>query len=91
MNTKLNLDKAGRIVLPKPIRDELQLEPGDELEISLSEEEITLRPARRKAALKKKQGVWVFRAGESLSQKTVEATIDRIRPERTSKNPGKNQ
>ncbi len=26
---RLTLDKAGRVVLPKPVRDELQLSPGD--------------------------------------------------------------
>jgi len=39
---RLTLDKAGRIVLPKPLRDELRLEPGDALEIESSGEDITL-------------------------------------------------
>jgi AbrB family looped-hinge helix DNA binding protein len=29
MTSKLTLDKAGRVVLPKPLRDRLQLVPGD--------------------------------------------------------------
>jgi len=29
---RLVLDKAGRVVLPKPLRDELQLAPGDDLQ-----------------------------------------------------------
>jgi AbrB family looped-hinge helix DNA binding protein len=44
MITRLTLDKAGRIILPKPLRDELRLEAGDTLEVESSGEEITLRP-----------------------------------------------
>jgi AbrB family looped-hinge helix DNA binding protein len=33
MTTKLTLDKAGRVVIPKPLRDELNLEPGDALQL----------------------------------------------------------
>jgi AbrB family looped-hinge helix DNA binding protein len=43
MNTTVNMDKAGRIVLPKLVRDELQLSPGDVLEMELSDDRIVLR------------------------------------------------
>jgi AbrB family looped-hinge helix DNA binding protein len=33
MNTTITVDKAGRIVLPKPVRDKLQLQAGDSLEV----------------------------------------------------------
>ena len=39
------LDKAGRIVLPKPLRDELQLSPGDTLDLSVEGEQVMLRPS----------------------------------------------
>jgi AbrB family looped-hinge helix DNA binding protein len=35
--TAVTIDKAGRIVLPKSIREELQLSPGDALEVDSSE------------------------------------------------------
>ena len=86
---KLTLDKAGRIVLPKPLRDELQIEPGDALEIECSGEDITIRPVRGLAQLRKKHGVWVYRAGEPLSATTVEKTVRQIRRERDVRNLGK--
>jgi AbrB family looped-hinge helix DNA binding protein len=56
MATRLTLDKAGRIVLPKPLREELRLEAGDTLEVESSGEEITLRPSRGHAQLRKNLG-----------------------------------
>jgi len=85
---KLNIDKAGRIVLPKPMRDELRLEPGDALEIERSGEEIILRPSRGEGQLRKKHGVWVYRAGEPLSAAVVDSTIRRVRDEREASNMG---
>jgi len=82
MVAKLTLGKAGRIVLPKPMRDELRLEPGDALELESSGEEITLRPSRGQAQLRKKQGVWVYSAGEPLTAAAVEKTLRRVRQER---------
>lgn len=82
------MDKAGRIVLPKPFRDELHLEPGDALEIQSSGEEITLRPVRGEAQLRKKHGVWVYRTGEPLSAETVEKTARQVRRERDAHNLG---
>ncbi|MGH9550162.1 MAG: AbrB/MazE/SpoVT family DNA-binding domain-containing protein, partial [Terriglobales bacterium] len=49
MNTTLTIDKAGRIVLPKPVREALQISPGDSLELESSEDQILLRPARGRA------------------------------------------
>lgn len=86
---RLTLDKAGRIVLPKPVRDELQLEAGDTLELESSGDKITLRPARGNAQLRKKHGVWVFRSGEPLTEESVERTAREIRRERDERIWGK--
>jgi AbrB family looped-hinge helix DNA binding protein len=80
--TILTLDKSGRIVLPKPLRDELNLAPGDTLELETSGERITLQPVRSASPLQKERGVWVFRTGEKLSATTVEQTLRQVREDR---------
>ena len=82
MTSTLTIDKAGRIVLPKPLRDELQLEAGDSLELNTKGEEITLRPIRGNSTLKKKNGVWVFRAGQPLAEDAVDKTTREVRHDR---------
>src|ERR1700692_2944366 len=82
MTTTLPIDGAGRLVLPKPVREELQLSAGDSLELETSENEIILRPVRGAAALRKKQGVWVISTGKPLSAEVVNDTIRKIREER---------
>lgn len=85
----MTLDKAGRIVLPKPLRDELRLEAGDTLEVESSSDVITLRPTRGNAQLRKKRGIWVYRSGEPLSQAAVDKAIEEVRRERENQNLSK--
>ncbi len=82
MNTTLTVDKAGRVVLPKPVREELQLSAGDSLELESSEDQIVLRPVRGTVGLRKKQGIWVMDIDEPLSAGTVDRTLRDIRRER---------
>jgi AbrB family looped-hinge helix DNA binding protein len=91
MLTKLTIDKLGRIVLPKPVREKLQLSAGDELELESLDDRITLRPLRGTAQLRKKHGVWVFRSGEPLSAATVQETLEQVRRERDDRNLGKSR
>jgi AbrB family looped-hinge helix DNA binding protein len=84
----LTVDKAGRVVLPKPIRDDLQLQPGDSLELESSEDQIVLRPLRGGVPLRKKHGIWVFRAGEPLPAEAVAQAIKGVRRERDRENVG---
>jgi AbrB family looped-hinge helix DNA binding protein len=82
MTITLTIDRAGRLVLPKPVREELQLAAGDSLELESSEDQIVLRPVRGVATLRKKKGVWVMRTGKPLSTEVVNETIRKIRNER---------
>lgn len=82
MNGTLTMDKAGRVVLPKPIRDQMQLRAGDSLEIESSEDRIVLRPRRGGTGLHKKQGIWVFSTGEPISARATDEVLQQIRRER---------
>jgi AbrB family looped-hinge helix DNA binding protein len=89
MTTTLTIDKAGRVVLPKPVRDALQISPGDSLELESSDDQIILRPARGTGRVYKKQGMWVFDSGEPLSADIVNRTRRQVRAERDLRNLGK--
>jgi AbrB family looped-hinge helix DNA binding protein len=41
---KVTIDRTGRVIISKPLREALRLEPGDGLEVNISAKEITLRP-----------------------------------------------
>jgi AbrB family looped-hinge helix DNA binding protein len=86
MTAKITLDKAGRVVLPKPLRDQLQLAPGDTFQLESEGERITLRPVRPKATLKKECGVWVYH-GES-SDASIPDLLDRERDKRLRESRG---
>jgi AbrB family looped-hinge helix DNA binding protein len=53
------MDKAGRITLPKAMRDRLGLRAGAELEIQDTPEGIVLKAIQVQPTMIKKQGLWV--------------------------------
>jgi AbrB family looped-hinge helix DNA binding protein len=85
---RLTLDKGGRIVIPKMLREALQLEPGDMVELEHAGDELILRPVRGTGPLLKEQGVWVFRSGEPLAASTTDAVLEQLRTERDAANLG---
>ncbi|MGA2902224.1 MAG: AbrB/MazE/SpoVT family DNA-binding domain-containing protein [Candidatus Korobacteraceae bacterium] len=91
MSTRLTLDRAGRIVIPKPLRKKLHLEAGDALEMESADEQITLRPVRGTGPLTKEHGVWVFHTGQTLSASVTDQMLQQIREERDLANLGKDE
>jgi AbrB family looped-hinge helix DNA binding protein len=89
MNATLSIDRAGRLVLPKPVREQLQLEPGEMLQLESFEDHVVLRPVRGNGAMRKKQGIWVFSGGPPLKAATVRETIQGIREDRDKAALGK--
>lgn len=89
MTAKLTLDKAGRVVIPKPLRDDLHLGPGDSLQLEAIGEEIRLRPVRGAVPLQKERGIWVFRTGHPLPASVSDDTLRKIREERNHQNLGR--
>jgi AbrB family looped-hinge helix DNA binding protein len=76
------IDSAGRIVLPKIIRDRAQLTPGIPIEVRLVDGRVELEPACAEVAIEKRGGLWVAATKESvpvLTADQVDATIEAIR------------
>ena len=56
---KTTNDAAGRLVVPKSLRDQFHLTPGSELEIEPTSDGVIIRPADRGPALVNRDGVLV--------------------------------
>jgi len=91
MNIRLTIDKAGRVVIPKPLREELHLEAGDVLEMESAGEQISLRPVRGTGPLTKEHGVWVIHTMQPLSASVTDEVLQQIRKERDLANLGKDE
>ena len=69
------VDKFGRIVIPKKIRNEHNLEPGTQVRIEEKDDVIILIPVRGEHSLQSKDGVLVYTGvamgdiGEAVSRK----------------------
>jgi AbrB family looped-hinge helix DNA binding protein len=85
------LDGTGRVVIPKGMRDELRLEPGDTLRVESDGERVTLCPVRPESPMRKKNGIWVFRGGGSISAEEVDRVLQRQRRERNDQLLGPNK
>lgn len=68
------IDKAGRVVLPKDVRNELSINPGDLLRIAIHGNVVTLSPNREACGFIKRGSALVFSTGEAdlLDNDTVE-------------------
>ena len=83
MKATVTLDKAGRVIIPKSLRDEMLLEAGDTLELESEGDRMTLRPVRSGSALRKEHGVWVFRrGGKPISAETTTQALETARNDR---------
>ena len=79
------IDSAGRLVLPKEIRDEAGIVPGMSLEVSYLDGRVEIEPLPREVVTKRKGRLRVavpVEEGEPLSERTVRRTISLIRKER---------
>ena len=89
---RTNIDAAGRIVIPKPIREAVGFSARDVVEVILLKSgAIELRPASRAIELTDADGVIVavpLEAGEVLREETVTATRESVRREREPTSDG---
>jgi AbrB family looped-hinge helix DNA binding protein len=87
-NKLVSIDQAGRIVLPKEVRDDLAIKPGDLLKVSTNGAAVTLTPSRESTGFIRKGNALVFstRGDETISEKTVQEILESGRAERDSRN-----
>jgi AbrB family looped-hinge helix DNA binding protein len=70
------IDQAGRVVLPKPIRDALGLLPGTKVDISWYGAGVQIIPAGRTARLVEEGGVLVACSETPVDDDVMFALID---------------
>ena len=81
---RTTIDKAGRVVIPKRLREELGVRGGDEIEIGTVEDGVAeLRRARREIKLVRgPNGLLHATGGPGLDAEQVRDLIERERHER---------
>ena len=77
----LKVDQAGRIVLPKSVRDRLGLHKNSELELEETGEGVVLKPRRREQLWRRENGRLVF-YGEPVGNVNWDRLVDDMREER---------
>lgn len=73
------LDKFGRVLIPKKLRERLGLEPDDALELQLEDGKLILLPRHTPPPLRRKGRVLVV---ESEATCDLSQTLTRLREER---------
>ncbi|HMJ67121.1 MAG TPA: AbrB/MazE/SpoVT family DNA-binding domain-containing protein [Candidatus Binatia bacterium] len=74
---QIAMDKAGRVVLPRPVREELNLMPGDTLRLSIEGNGIRLEPVGEKSQFVRKGTVLVLASefAEAITTRSVEKIL----------------
>jgi len=79
----VRMDKAGRVTLPKAVRDRLGLQAGSDLEMVATEDGLVLKPASTRASMVRRDGLWVHAgklpAGFDPAQAVRDDREERIR------------
>ena len=78
---RLKIDKAGRIVVPKRLRERLGFVPGRELEAVKQPHGVLLKPVEERPSMAQIDGLWVHRGIPEPGAKW-ERVLENIRDER---------
>ena len=79
---KTTIDRAGRLVLPKRIRDAAGIAPGAELQIRFADGRIEIEPAPLEVKLVKRGSLTIAVPSKRvppLTEEVVRQTIDKLR------------
>ena len=68
MNLNVQMDSAGRVVLPKKVRERFRLRAGDTLALQMKGDAIELRPQKNGTRLERVNGVLVLVSEASLPE-----------------------
>jgi AbrB family looped-hinge helix DNA binding protein len=82
MNATIDIDKAGRLIVPKKVRDALGLHAGTSIEYEVRGEEFVLRSHRQGKGLYKDRGLWVYDSGAPLTSDDINERINEDRDRR---------
>jgi AbrB family looped-hinge helix DNA binding protein len=72
MNATTEIDKAGRLVVPKKLRESLHLTPGTRVVLRKQGNLLTVQPEQPEGKLIMKSGFWVWDPGVSTSLDVVQ-------------------
>lgn len=73
---RTTIDRAGRVVIPKPVRDATGLRPGQEVEIREREGLIEIEPVGKRMTLVERDG---FLAAEVEGEAPPPLTVEEVR------------
>jgi AbrB family looped-hinge helix DNA binding protein len=77
---ELKIDKAGRIVVPKPLRERLGFKPDTELEAIEQPEGVLLKRVEQRPSMLKVDGLWVHQ-GSAEPGANWERILEGVREE----------
>ncbi len=81
----ITIDRAGRLVIPKELRDQAGIETGMPLQVTCREGRIEIEPRRRPIRIEKRGRLQVavsVEEGEPLTTSTIQKTQARVRARR---------
>ncbi len=80
------IDKAGRLVIPRPLREQAGLKPGTELTLHYREGKIEIEPVRQPIRIARRGSRLVLTrapGGPPLTAEQVNQVLEEIREERS--------
>ncbi len=79
---EVSIDKAGRVVVPKPVRDHLGLRQDSRLRLVETPEGVVLTPIDRPTGLLRDEDGWLVFSGESSKKIDWDRLAEEDREER---------